>query len=141
MCTVKILKKCKNIEGISCIVKLIDSTGYSLTIRLSIPSADKLKILRYIHNHVKNILAGCVKCASNVLQMYSAAHRRIKRGGGGFWPPFSWTPPFSSVTPPSTQPDLTDKSNVNCFLIVMQFRTAFHWYSRFKVHVSSFFSI
>ena len=45
----------------------------------------------------------------------------VSRGGGGSGgpdPPFSWTPPFSSVTPPPTQPDLTDKCNVNCFLIV-----------------------
>ena len=25
-------------------------------------------------------------------------------------------PPFSSVTPPPTQPDLTDKCDVNCFI-------------------------
>ena len=47
----------------------------------------------------------------------------VSRGGGGgqgvLTPPFSWTPPFSSVTPPPpTQPDLTDKCNVNSFLIV-----------------------
>ena len=43
----------------------------------------------------------------------------VSRGGGSGPPdpPLSWTPPFSSVTPP-TQPDLTDKCNVNCFLIV-----------------------
>ena len=46
-------------------------------------------------------------------------HRRVQRGGvRGPDPPFSWTPPFSSVTPRPTQPDLTDKCNVNCFLIV-----------------------
>ena len=48
-------------------------------------------------------------------------HRRVQRkgGAGGPDPPlFPGPPPFSSVTPPSTQPDLTDKCNVNCFLIV-----------------------
>ena len=45
----------------------------------------------------------------------------VSRGGGGqgvLTPPFPG-PPFSSVTPPPhTQTDLTDKCNVNCFLIV-----------------------
>ena len=44
----------------------------------------------------------------------------VSRGGGGqgvLTPPFPG-PPFSSLTLPSTQPDLTDKCNVNCFLIV-----------------------
>ena len=43
----------------------------------------------------------------------------VSRGGGQgvLTPPFPG-PPFSSVTPPPTQPDLTDKCNVNCFLIV-----------------------
>ena len=46
-------------------------------------------------------------------------HRRVQRGGsGGPDPPLFLDPPFSSVTPPPTQPDLTDKCNVNCFLIV-----------------------
>ena len=47
-------------------------------------------------------------------------HRRVQRGGGQgvLTPPFPG-PPFSSVTPPPTQPDLTDKCNVNCFLIVL----------------------
>ena len=45
-------------------------------------------------------------------------HRRVQGGGsGGPDPPFPG-PPFSSVSPPPTQPDLTDKCNVNCFLIV-----------------------
>ena len=46
----------------------------------------------------------------------------VSRGGGGgqgvLTPPLFLDPPFSSVTPPPTQPDLTDKCNVNCFLIV-----------------------
>ena len=46
----------------------------------------------------------------------------MSRGGGQgvLTPPFlDPPPPFSSVTPPPpTQPDLTDKCNVNCFLIV-----------------------
>ena len=33
-------------------------------------------------------------------------------------PPFSWTPLFISDPLRPTQPDLTDKCNVNCFLIV-----------------------
>ena len=43
----------------------------------------------------------------------------VSRGGvrGQETPPFPG-PPFSSVTSPPTQPDLTDKCNVNCFLIV-----------------------
>ena len=47
-------------------------------------------------------------------------HRRVQRGGsGGPDPPLFLDPPFSSVIPPPpTQPDLTDKCNVNCFLIV-----------------------
>ena len=46
-------------------------------------------------------------------------HRRVQRGGsGGPHPPPFPGPPFSSVTPPPTQPDLTGKCNVNCFLIV-----------------------
>ena len=51
--------------------------------------------------------------------MYLTLHRRVQRGGsGGPDPPFILDPPLSSVTPPSTQPDLTDKCDVNCFLIV-----------------------
>ena len=45
----------------------------------------------------------------------------VSRGGGGSGgpdPPFSWTPLFICDPPPPTQPDLTDKCNVNCFLIV-----------------------
>ena len=48
-------------------------------------------------------------------------HRRVQRGeSGGPDPPFSWTPPLfiCDPPPPPTQPDLTDKCNVNCFLIV-----------------------
>ena len=43
----------------------------------------------------------------------------VSRGGGqgGPDPPFPG-PPFFICDPPSTQPDLTDKCNVNCFLIV-----------------------
>ena len=46
-------------------------------------------------------------------------HRRVRGGGGQgvLTPPFPG-PPFSSVTPLPTQPDLTDKCNINCFLIV-----------------------
>ena len=48
-----------------------------------------------------------------------SCHRRVEGGGsGGPDPPLFLDPPFSSVTPPPTQPDLTDKCNVNCFLIV-----------------------
>ena len=39
-------------------------------------------------------------------------------GQGVLTPPLFLDPPFSCVTPPPTQPDLTDKCNVNCFLIV-----------------------
>ena len=39
-------------------------------------------------------------------------HRRVQRGGsGGPDPPFSWTPPFSSVTPP-LQPNPISQTNV-----------------------------
>ena len=44
----------------------------------------------------------------------------MSRGGGGSGgpdPPFPG-PPFLSVSPPPTQRDLTDKCNVNGFLIV-----------------------
>ena len=47
-------------------------------------------------------------------------HRRVQRGGsGGPDPPLFLDPPlFICDPPPPTQPDLTDKCNVNCFLIV-----------------------
>ena len=46
-------------------------------------------------------------------------HRRVQRGGQGvLTPPFPGPPLFICDPPPPTQPDLTDKCNVNCFLIV-----------------------
>ena len=46
----------------------------------------------------------------------------VSRGGGGqgvLTPPFPGPPLFiCDPPPPPTQPDLTDKCNVNCFLIV-----------------------
>ena len=45
----------------------------------------------------------------------------VSRGGGGSGGPdhpLFLDPPLSSVTPAPAQPDLTDKCNVNCFLIV-----------------------
>ena len=58
------------------------------------------------------------KC--NIYVSTITQHRRVQRGGsGGPDPPLFLDPPFSSVTPPPpTQPDLTDKCSVNCFLIV-----------------------
>ena len=51
-----------------------------------------------------------VKCEVNT-------HRRVQRGGPD--PPLFLDPPlFICDPPPPTQPDLTDKCNVNCFLIV-----------------------
>ena len=49
---------------------------------------------------------------------YFLHHRRVQRGGGSGGPDPFPGPPFSSVTPPPTQPDVTDKCNVNSFLIV-----------------------
>ena len=48
-----------------------------------------------------------------VLDLYvKVKHRRVQRGGsGGPDPPFSWTPPFSSVTPP-LQPNPISQTNV-----------------------------
>ena len=44
-------------------------------------------------------------------------HRRVQRGDQGvLTPPFPGPPLFSCEPPPSTQPDFTDNSNVNCFL-------------------------
>ena len=47
-------------------------------------------------------------------------HRRVQRGGGsgGPDPPLFIGPPFLSVSPLPSQRDLTDKCNVNGFLIV-----------------------
>ena len=49
-------------------------------------------------------------------------HRRVQMGGGGqgvLTPPFPGPPLFiCDPPPPPTKPDLTDKCNVNCFLIV-----------------------
>ena len=39
-------------------------------------------------------------------------------GSGVLTPLFLDPPPLHLSPPPSTQPDLTDKCNVNCFLIV-----------------------
>ena len=57
----------------------------------------------------------------SVMLLLRDKHIGVSRGGwsGGPDPPLFLDPPFSSVTPPPpTQPDLTDKCNVNCFLIV-----------------------
>ena len=52
---------------------------------------------------------------------YPSTNIGVSRGGGQgvLTPPlFLDSPLFTCDPPPSTQPDLTDKSNVNCFLIV-----------------------
>ena len=49
-----------------------------------------------------------------LLKLHLLIHRRVQRGGGGqgvLTPPFSWTPPFSSVTPP-LQPNPISQTNV-----------------------------
>ena len=81
----------------------------------------------YANDLANNLSAGtCIMYADDITLFYSCLHkcvnehRRVQRGGsGGPDPPlFLDPPPFICDPPPPTQPDLTDKCNVNCFLIV-----------------------
>ena len=63
-------------------------------------------------------LKPCNKLHSRIIDGKTDIVIGVSRGGGVLTPLFL-DPPFSSVTPPPpTQADLTDKCNVNCFLIV-----------------------
>ena len=68
------------------------------------------------------LIIGTVKSVLHEFQSYGPIYNiliGVSRGGGSGRPdpPFPG-PPLFSCDPPSTQPDLTDKCNVNCFLIV-----------------------